>query len=79
MTIIIITGYTFDAGYTFGAHCICEGKDDDVFRLCYGNYGNNEFFGNCQWNSLLHRFYALIFFFVKALRQWRQIREAMKQ
>ncbi len=23
---------------------ICEGKDDDVFRLCYGNYGNNEFF-----------------------------------
>jgi hypothetical protein len=21
MTIDIITGYTFDAGYTFGAHC----------------------------------------------------------
>jgi hypothetical protein len=20
---------------------ICKGKDDDVFRLCYGNYGNN--------------------------------------
>ncbi len=38
---------------------ICKGKDDDVFRLCYGNYGNN--------------------FFIKALRQWRQIQEAMKQ
>jgi hypothetical protein len=22
---------------------ICKGNDDDVFRLCYGNYGNNEF------------------------------------
>jgi hypothetical protein len=23
---------------------IGKGKDDDVFRLYYGNYGNNEFF-----------------------------------
>ncbi len=30
-------------------------------------------------NSSLHHFYALIFFFVKALRQWWQIREAMKR
>ncbi len=59
---------------------ICKGNDDDVFRLCYGNYGNNGFFfGNCQWNSLLNCFYVLIFFSVKALRQWRQIREAMKR
>jgi hypothetical protein len=35
--------------------------------------------GNCHWNSLLHRFYALIFLFVKALRLWWQIQEAMKR
>jgi hypothetical protein len=35
--------------------------------------------GNCHWDSLLHRFYALIFLFIKALRQWWQIREAMKR
>jgi hypothetical protein len=23
---------------------ICKGKDDDVFWLGYGNYGNNEYF-----------------------------------
>jgi hypothetical protein len=28
-----------------------------------------NFLGNCQWNSSLHCFYALIFFFVKALRK----------
>jgi hypothetical protein len=28
-----------------------------------------NFFGNCQWYLWLHRFYALAFFFVKALRQ----------
>jgi hypothetical protein len=38
-----------------------------------------NFFGNCHWNLWLHRFYALIFFFVKALRQWSHIREAMKR
>jgi hypothetical protein len=53
---------------------ICKGKDDDVYRLCYGNYGNN-----CQRNSSLQRFCVLIFFFIKALSQWRQIREAMKR
>ncbi len=35
--------------------------------------------GNCHWDSSLHRFYALIFLFVKVLRQWWQIREAMKR
>ncbi len=39
----------------------------------------NFFFGNCQWDSLLHRFCALILFFVKALRQWWRIREAVKR
>jgi hypothetical protein len=34
---------------------------------------------NCQDKSTLHRFYALILLVVKALRQWRQIREAMKR
>jgi hypothetical protein len=33
---------------------ICEGKDNDVFQLCYGNYGNNELF----W-KLLMEFIAL--------------------
>jgi hypothetical protein len=28
-----------------------------------------NFWGNYLWNSSLHRFYALIYFFVKALRQ----------
>jgi hypothetical protein len=37
------------------------------------------FFLNCQCKSSLHRFYALISFFVMALRQWRQIRGAMKR
>ncbi len=39
----------------------------------------DDLFLNCQSQSLLHCFYALIFFFVKALRQWRQIQEAMKR
>jgi succinate dehydrogenase/fumarate reductase cytochrome b subunit len=29
--------------------------------------------------SSLHRFYALIFVFFKALKQWKQIQEAMKR
>jgi hypothetical protein len=28
-----------------------------------------NFLGNCQWNASLHHFYALIFFFAKALKQ----------
>ncbi len=58
---------------------ICKGNDDDVLRLCYGNYGNNKFVGNCQGNSSLHRFHALIFIFVEVLRKWRQILEAIRQ
>ncbi len=59
---------------------ICKGKE----RLCFlplllklRKITNS--WGNCHWGSLLHRFYALIFLFVKALRQWWQIREAMKR
>ncbi len=37
-----------------------------------------NFFWNCQWDSLLHRFCALILFVVKVLRQWWRIREAIK-
>ncbi len=33
MTIDIITGYTFDAGYTFGAHCMEQiSRDSDHAR-----------------------------------------------
>ncbi len=38
-----------------------------------------QFFINWQSKSSLHCFFALIFFIVKVLRQWRQIWEAMKQ
>ncbi len=38
-----------------------------------------NFGGNYHWESLLHRSYSLIFFFVEALRQWWQIREVMKR
>jgi hypothetical protein len=49
---------------------MCKGKDDDVFWLCNENYREKKnFFGSCQKNSSLHRSYALIFFFVKALSQ----------
>jgi hypothetical protein len=57
---------------------ICKGKDDDVFRLCYGNDGNNKFFGKLPLEFIAPSLLSVIFF-VKALRQWRQIHEAMKQ
>ncbi len=57
---------------------ICKGKDNDVYNFARETTERTNFFGNYQWNSSLHRFCALIFFFVKALRQWWQIREAMK-
>jgi hypothetical protein len=56
---------------------ICKGKDDDVFQLCYENYGKKWIFGEIATG--IHRFYSLIFVFVKGLRQWRQIWEAMKR
>ncbi len=46
---------------------ICKGKDDDVFSALLRKIAN--FGGNCHWDSSLHRFYTLILFFIKALRQ----------
>jgi uncharacterized membrane protein len=58
---------------------ICKSNEDEVFRLCYGKYGNMTiFFFNWLSRSSLHCFFALIFLFVKGFRQWRQIWEAMK-
>jgi hypothetical protein len=43
---------------------ICKGKDDDVFRLYYGNYSNNKYFLEIVNGihhfiaSSLHRFIA---------------------
>jgi hypothetical protein len=48
-----------------------------TFRLCYRNNGNKQIFGEITNKN--HCFYALIFVVVKALRQWRQIREVMNR
>ncbi len=49
---------------------ICKGKDDDFFlALLLKLQKKMNFWGNCHRDSSLHRFYALIFLFVKALRQ----------
>jgi hypothetical protein len=58
---------------------ICEGKDDDVFQLCYGNYENNEFCWKLPMEFIASSLQCVNIFFVEALRQWRQIREAMKR
>ncbi len=47
------------------------------FDFATENTEKKNYFRNCQWNSSLHCFCALILFFVKALRQWWRIREAM--
>jgi hypothetical protein len=53
----------------------CESKDDDIARLCYENCTRVlNFVFICQDNLSLHRFLALIFF-VKALRQLRQLKQ----
>ncbi len=52
---------------------ICKGKDNDVFLALLLNLRKiTNFWWNCHWDSSLHRFYALIFLFIKALRQWWQ-------
>jgi hypothetical protein len=55
---------------------IYKGKDDDVFRL---GYGNNEFFWKLPLEFIASSLLSVNIFFVKALRQWRQICEAMKR
>jgi hypothetical protein len=47
--------------------------------LGYGNYGNNEFFWKLPLEFIASSLLSVNFFFIKALRQWRQIREAMKR
>ncbi len=56
-----------------------KAKTTMFFDIATEKTEKTNFFGNCQWDSLLHRFCALILFFVKALRQWWRIREAMKR
>jgi hypothetical protein len=41
---------------------ICEGKDAKVCGFATESTEITNFLGNCQWNSPLPRFYALIFF-----------------
>jgi hypothetical protein len=55
---------------------ICKGKDDDVFWLCYGK---KRIFGKLPIEFIASLLIAFTFFLVKALRQWRQIQEAMKR
>ncbi len=56
-----------------------KAKTTMFFRLCYGNYGNNEFFWKLPMEFIASLLLSVNIFFVKALRQWRQIREAMKR
>ncbi len=65
-------------GKTFG-NTYVKAKTTMFFSFATTSTNIMNSWGNCQWNSSLHRFYALIFFFLKALRQWWQIREAMKR
>jgi hypothetical protein len=36
----------------------CKGKEDDIFRLCYGKYGKNELF--LEIVNGIHRFIAYV-------------------
>jgi hypothetical protein len=65
-------------GKTLG-NTYVKAKTTMFFSFATASTKITNFLGNCQWNSSLHRFYALIFFLVKALRQWWQILEAMKR
>ncbi len=56
-----------------------KAKTTMFFGFATENTEKQIFFGYGQWNSLLHRFCSLIFFIIKALRQWWRIQEAMKR
>jgi hypothetical protein len=43
-------------------------KDDEVFRHCYEKYRNIMIFLTGKEKLSLHRFFALIFFFLKAMK-----------
>ncbi len=49
------------------------------FWLCYGNYGNNDFFWKLPMKFIASSLLCNNIFLVKAWRQWRQIWEGMKQ
>jgi hypothetical protein len=58
---------------------ICESKDDKVFQLCCKIYVKYmDFLKIANANHHFIDSFNLIFLFVKALGQLRQIREAMK-
>jgi hypothetical protein len=59
-----------------------EGKDDDVFRLCYGNYGNNKFFKKLPIEFIASSLLSVNNFFhesVKAMEANSGSDEAMKR
>ncbi len=55
--------------FTTLQYCICMYKTLQLQKI-------PNFWGNCHWDSSLHCFYSLIFFSVKALRQY-SMRAAM--
>jgi hypothetical protein len=57
---------------------ICKGKDDDVFRLYTETTEITNFFGKLPMEMIASLLQCVNIFFVKALKQWRQIWEAMK-
>ncbi len=76
-TIYVHAEIVLKLGKTLG-NTYVKAKTTMFFSFATASMKITNFLGNYQWNSSLHCFYALIFFFVKALRQWWQIREAMK-
>jgi hypothetical protein len=48
---------------------ICKGKDNDVFQLCYGNYGNNKFFWQLPMEFIASSLLCFNIFCVKVLGQ----------
>jgi hypothetical protein len=77
-TIYIHAKIALKLGKTLG-NTYVQAKTTMFFSFVTASTKITNFLANCQWNSSLHCFYALIFFFVKALRQWWQIQEAMKR
>jgi archaellum component FlaF (FlaF/FlaG flagellin family) len=57
---------------------ICKGKDDVVFRLSMETTEITNFLRKLPMEMIASMLLCVNIFFVKALRQWRQIREAMK-
>jgi hypothetical protein len=77
-TIYINCRNCIKTGQNFWQH-ICQGKNDYVFQVCYEKYEHNEFLGKLPMESIASSLLCVNIFFVKALRQWWQIREAMKR